>query len=252
MARFPFGRPVLPCPPSADGRRPVFVLGAYPSALHVRWTPPAPFRPIAALGVDNEPTPFWDGADQAARVERWARDVGWNPAWGAVAAVGSLNGPSGAWVSSRVLAPLGVTRGDAWITDCLDTYRASTGAAARLEDTYRPFAATVGLPPDALGPHPSESDIVTEALRDHRARLVAEIGTARPELVVTLGNAALRVLAGLGEVVGEPAPGKLAVAGYGRRLTLRVAGLDVEWLPLAHPAAPSVYQEAHAAWAAGL
>ncbi|MFN7143902.1 MAG: hypothetical protein ACK4YP_09015, partial [Myxococcota bacterium] len=171
VQRFPFGRPVLPCPPSADGPRPVFVLGAYPSALHVRWVPPAPFRSIAALGVDNEPTPFWDGADQEARVARWKVDVSWDPAWGEVAPVGTLNGPSGAWVGERVLRPLGVARSGAWITDCLDTYRASTGAEARLADTYRPFAATVGLPMDALGTHPSEGDIVTEALRDHRARL---------------------------------------------------------------------------------
>lgn len=145
--RFPFGRPVAPCPPSADGPRPVFVLGAYPSALHVRWTPPRPYRAVTALAVDNEPTPFWDGADQEARIESWKSAVRWAAAWGAVAPVGALNGPSGAWVADRVLRPLGVARGEAWITDCLDTYRASTGAAARLADTPRGNGSAIAIVP---------------------------------------------------------------------------------------------------------
>lgn len=59
---FFFGQPVLPRRAVADGQRDVFVLGAYPSALHVEWTPPSPHRPVRALAVDNEPEPFWNGA----------------------------------------------------------------------------------------------------------------------------------------------------------------------------------------------
>ena len=73
VGRFPFGAPVLPCgvelPEPCDG----FVLGAYPSAVHVRWTPPKTtgLKPISALAIDNEPTVFWDGSDAEDRVERW-------------------------------------------------------------------------------------------------------------------------------------------------------------------------------------
>lgn len=60
---FPFGQPVLPRQPSTEEPREVYLLGAYPSGLHVRWTPPAisgqDFRPIRALIADNEPVPFW-------------------------------------------------------------------------------------------------------------------------------------------------------------------------------------------------
>jgi len=55
--QFPFGAPVLARAPSADTARPLFVLGAYPSALHVRWTAPDGAS-IAAMPVDNEPEPF--------------------------------------------------------------------------------------------------------------------------------------------------------------------------------------------------
>jgi len=113
--------------------------------------------------------------------------VRWDAAWGTVAPVGRLNGSSGAWVAERVLAPLNVKRTDAWITDCLDTYRASVGAADRLRDTYRPFAAGAGLPLDEILPHPSENEIVEQALRHDRERLVAELKAAQPKMVVTLG-----------------------------------------------------------------
>jgi hypothetical protein len=49
--QFPFGIPVAPCPPSASSPRKLFVLGAYPSALHVAWVPPRPYRRVNALAV---------------------------------------------------------------------------------------------------------------------------------------------------------------------------------------------------------
>jgi hypothetical protein len=69
VAQFPFGAPVLACGTEMPTRQfPVLVLGAYPSALHVRWVPPEGYgRAVAALPVDNEPTPFWDGQQPSAQ-----------------------------------------------------------------------------------------------------------------------------------------------------------------------------------------
>lgn len=245
---FPFGRPVTPRLPSASSPRPLFVLGAYPSALHVEWIPPEPFSRIRAIPIDNEPSPFWDGADHAERVDLWKDEVGFDERWGSVKGVKRFNGPSGEWVREKVLAPLGCTSRDAWITDCLDTYRGSVGVTRRLTDTYDPFAKEYGLPAARLPLHPSEARIVEEALSHHAARLRGELAAARPELVVTLGNAALRVLAEITEHEGRP-PSKLGLDEYGQERTSRVAGRRVRWLPLAHPAAPDVYQRAHDGWA---
>lgn len=247
---FPFGRPVTPRPPSASSPRRVFVLGAYPSALHVEWTPPKPYRRIRALAVDDEPTPFWTGHDEATRVSAWCEAVGFRPSWGTVRGVGSLNGSSGLWVEREVLRPLGVTHAETWITDCLDMYRASTGVAARLADTYEPFGRAHGLPRAVLPPHPDENDIVREARAGHVDRRRRELRAAAPELIVTLGNAALRVVLDLVEVEGAPA--RLSVASYATRFACRFEGRSVAWLPLAHPAAPAVYQDAHVRWRAGL
>ena len=53
MNRFVFGRPVVPAKPVADGTRNFFVLGAYPSALHVQWRLPHNLGLIRAIAVDN-------------------------------------------------------------------------------------------------------------------------------------------------------------------------------------------------------
>jgi len=245
--RYPFGAVLTPRPPSANTARSIFVLGAYPSALHVDWTPPQPWSRVRAIPVDDEPTPFWDGTDEAERVASWVARVGFNAAWGYVGTVGELNGSSGVWVRDMVLAALGAAHADAWVSDCLDTYRASTGATRRLDDTYAPFALSVGLPAARLGDHPSEDAIVEEALRLHRKRLTDELAACAPALVVTLGNAALRVVREIVDGGGE-VPRKLNVHSYGIHHSIGIAGSRASLLPLAHPASPRVYQQAHHRW----
>jgi hypothetical protein len=244
---FPFGALVRPRPPSASTRRHLFILGAYPSALHVAWRPPTG-KPIKAMAVDNEPEPFWNGQNEAEHIARWKKAVKFREGeWGEFTGVGPLNGSSGSWVDDKVLAPLGATRDGACITDCVDTYFASDGLAARVTDTYAPFATRVGLPAARLGAHPSENTIVELGVRLHRERLLRELADAAPDIVVTLGNAALRVLR---EVVdAKDTASKLSAdENYGAEVTISVEGRRLAWVPLAHPAAPPAYQEVHSAW----
>jgi hypothetical protein len=249
---FPFGRPVQACRPSASAHRRVVVLGAYPSALHVSWTPPAPHRRIQAIAVENEPEPFWNGDDQAARVDAWKKSVGFDPErWGAVSPAGALNGSSGAWVDENVLGPLGITRAETWITDSLDTYRRSKDLAARLDDTYNPFAKGAGLPAAVLLQHPSEAEIIREALHEHQPRLREELATASPDVIVTLGNAALAVVRDLLPRVGGADTRRLSASEqYATVVRVRIGHREADLLPLAHPAAPAAYQEAHRKWCA--
>ena len=250
--RYPFGSPVTARPASADGPRRVLVLGAYPSAVHVRWRPPAGLgRAVRAVPVADEPTPFWDGADADRHVEAWRRDVGWNDEWGHVEVPAELNGPSGKKVDELILRPLGVSRDETWITDCLDTYRASTSVMRALASVYDPLITRLGLPPHDLQPHPGENQIVAEAVTAHRDRLRDELRRCQPELVVTLGNAALRTLR---EVVddaehGPPATG-LVADGYPHGGAVVVAAHRTRFLALAHPGSRGGWPQRHAAWAA--
>jgi hypothetical protein len=245
--QFPFGAPVRSVARPPSGHRRVFVLGAYPSALHIRWTPPdgSDLRPVRALAVDNEPEPFWDGADDAELVAAWAAEW-FTEEYGRLSPAGKLNGSSGRWVDDRVLRPLAARREEVWFTDCLDTYRGSRGQAKRIRDTYAPYAGQADLPQAILGEHPSETAIVRECLDGHRQRLLDELDGVTPDLVVTLGNAAARVFHELIGLDGVAPP--LAREGYGEFVHVALSGRAIQWLPLVHPGAPSTWQQRHGEW----
>lgn len=239
--------------PIATGPRPLFILGAYPSAFHVAWRPPAAsgLDPIKAVAVDNEPEPFWTGADEASRLISWKSAVQFDSdRWGEVGPVGRLNGSSGRWLDEQILGPLGYCRAKTWITDCLDTYSCSSSLRRRLSDTYDRMP---GLPQWNLPAHPSEEDIVKQSINDHMVRIRSELDAAWPTRILTLGNAALRVLAQLVHAArGTSIPNRLSAdaAGYGQPVLVHLQGRSVEWIPFAHPAAPKPYQDAHRAWLA--
>src|SRR6478736_3504366 len=141
--RFPFGRPAGPRPPRkpSAARAEVLVLGVYPSALHVRWTPPRwateqdpEINAVGALAVDDEPEVFWNGNGEATLVERWKNAVGFRDgdqagAWGTVRPAG--NGTSGRPVVDRVLEPLGIDPSAAWFTDAVNTYFVKSGRGSQ-------------------------------------------------------------------------------------------------------------------------
>lgn len=244
---FLFGTPVAPCHAAASGVRRLFVIGAYPSALHVQWRAPGWKRPIQAVAVDNEPEPFWTGTDEVVRIRAWMATVALPASVGQFTPCGRLNGSSGSWVEDRILRPLRTKRTDAWITDCLDTYRQSKPALRALEArSVKAVLRKHAIAAPQHQEHPSEDAIVAEALEQHQRRIQAELEEARPELVVSLGNAALRVLR---DLVDHAAPSRLSCGPeYGERRSIRFGGLPAEWIPLAHPAAPGRYQRAHYVW----
>lgn len=246
--QFPFGAPVASMAVEPKDERPVFVLGAYPSALHVRWTPTkgSGHKAVRALAVDNEPWPFWDGDDERERVAEWSEQW-FDDRFGVVVPAGHLNGSSGRWVRDQVLVPLGARADEVWITDCLDTYRASEGQRRRIADTYDPIADEVGLPPAQLTGHPGEAEIVREALDSQRHRLLRELEVVSPDVIITLGRAAARVLHALLKLDGEA---DLSQDDYGVFAHVVLQGRPVQWVALAHPGAPARWQAVHEQWVA--
>ena len=223
MGRFPFGAPVVACAIEVpQSRFAIVVVGAYPSAVHVRWCPPSGFgRPVSALPVGNEPSAFWDGTGAEDLIERW-RSRYFDSAWGTISAPVGLNGSSGRDLQQRWLRPLGYDRGEAFITDCLPTARASIGGARRLADRYHPVVTALGAPPAEMARHPSEAAIVAEALKEHAHRIAEQVAQAAPDVIITLGNAAARVIAALGGQAGREAV--LAPDTYGRERHVVVGG----------------------------
>jgi uracil-DNA glycosylase len=227
----------------------VFVLGAYPSALHITWTSPPDGSGkrvrINALPVDNEPVPFWDGSNEGGLVDAW-RGHRFDNGWGVAEPAGPRNnGSSGRSLDDHYLEPLGLTRDEAWITDCLDTYRMSTGVERALSERFTPIVTDVDLQP-SLGGHPGDRAIVSEALELHRDRLHEELRTAAPEVVITLGNAARRVFA---SVTDTPLDSRvLTVDGYGTAIR---TSTGARWFAVAHPGTLSKlesWRTAHEHW----
>lgn len=250
---FPFGRPatVRPPRPAIGGPAKVFVLGVYPSALHVRWCRPDGVVRVQALAVDDEPEVFWDGADAEERVKYWAQQVGWQRSWGWVTASG--NGTSGRAVVRDVLGPLGIERGEAHFTDCYRRYLVKSGAGsqrAAMEAAYAPFAAARGLPPVSLPGRPADAALVRMAVAEEGGELMAQVRASEADLVVTLGQPAADVLAHLSAI------DRVVLrrdSGYGSVRRLRIGHAAVNWLPLKHPGQrSSVWQEHHQAWARSL
>ena len=247
---FPFGQPVTSCAKPVATQHDWFVLGAYPSALHVAWTPPegtsSPVARIAAIPVDNEPEPFWDGHDETDRIEAWKTAVGFADKWGQVSPVGKLNGSSGAWVREQVMDKFGFSRKDAVVTDCLDSYFASIDGARALTERFAPFAAAHNVEGGRLPAHPSEGQIVAIATAQHGERLVEELAAAAPRYVITLGNAALRVMRNtVMSLVESPKSLNTHPGLYGKSIPIALGDHQMAWFPLAHPAAPKQYQGVH-------
>jgi uracil-DNA glycosylase len=244
---FPFGRPVQRRRPSAKSRRRVFVLGAYPGALHIAWWSPAR-KEVKALPVDNEPAAFWTGSDERTHIDEWKRAVGFRVGeWGEVETSDEVNGKAGRWLDDAVLSPLGVTRDEACLSYCVDTCFADAAVGFAVSDRYQPVASEAGLPEARLPPRPRDGALVALAVEAHRQRLLRELAMVVPEIVVTLGNAALRVLRAITEAKGGLA--RLHPdASYGLEQPLTFGTRRAAWIALTHHEAAPIYAEAHACW----
>lgn len=249
---FPFGRPALeqPSRPARSRSADVFVLGVYPSALHVRWQSPSG-QVVGALAVDDEPEVFWDGADQNDQVARWAQSVGWSPEWGTITPAG--NGTSGRSVVERVLTPLGTGPARTHFTDCVRTYFAKRGPGtqeARITQVYEPMARARGLPSASLPPRPDPAAMVRLALEKDRGFLAEELRRSDADTVVTLGQEAADVFA---SVVGHPRVELRPIESYGQARTVRVGRGALSWFPLVHPGQRMPHwRSTHDAWVQSL
>jgi hypothetical protein len=271
---FPFGRlSTLRPPRRPTGPSRLFVLGVYPSALHVRWTPPAWAKSqlgidsIAALAVDNEPTVFWDGADATRHFDLWRAAVGFRDGdetgnWGHASPAG--NGTSGRPVLERVLKPLGVGVAETWFSDVVNRFFVKRGTAKKrqqadaISGSYTPFATELALPAAVLPERPRPEELIDLALREHRERIRSEIAEAKAPVVVTLGEEARRVLLALADhAEGSPTMAldrrRLSESpkSYGAQGGIRIGDIDAAWHALVHPGQRSeVWKGWHDEWIA--
>lgn len=234
MGIFPFGRPATDRPPRVPaGDADLFVLGVYPSALHVRWQRPNGAVHVQALAVDDEPEVFWDGADGAERVRRWSEQVGWQPSWGRVSSSG--NGTSGRAVNEDVLVPLGTRLDRCYLTDCLPRYHVKYGRGSQgdaMTERYAGFADALGLPTFSLPRRPTRSALVRQAIVENGDALREQLSRSGADVVVTLGEEAADVFAAIADIERVVLQRDET---YGRERRLPPGRNVRAWIPLKHP-----------------
>lgn len=263
--RFPFGQPndERPARAATEERPEALVVGVYPSAFHVSWSPPLDLdtRPVAkrrfpfigSLAVDVEPTVFWDGADPAPRklLESWKAAVGFQDSWGFV--VPGNNGPSGQGLENSYLRPLGLGTNRVAMTDAIPWYFVKSSQL----DAIRRLAAfnLPGVDQGELPERPTPRRLTQMATGEPRAsQLRAEIVDSGAPLVITLGQEALDTIRGISTLV-RGVPTRLSHDdSYGAEGTIDLEGNIFRFLPLAHPglirqsAKNSPWRIAHNRW----
>ena len=244
---FPFGQPVRRVVQKDRGPKRAFVLGAYASAVHARWIDENGVTLIRAVGVASEPCIFWAGKGAEDIVAAIDVPLG---AGRLVPAPCSLNGPSGRSIDRDFLAPLRLSREDAWLCDLVPHSCMNVRQAAAIERHYVPKAERYRLPCVAwpLLPKPLANTA-------RREEIVAELRASEAEVIVTLGDLPLRWF---GRAYGSK--GTLGAYGrdlqsYGRLRAIVIGGRKLKLLPLVHPrqaaglGSHSAYWKAlHAKW----
>lgn len=226
---FPFGQELHPLVQEDTTSKKVFVLGVYASAVHARWKKDGQII-CQALAVASEPRIFWDGDPEEAK--QIIAKVAIPPEVGTLEPAGrQLNGPSAKVLDENILAPLGYTRADAWLCDCLPETRLNPSQVKVIRERYNPLTEQFGLNPVTIPKRPNtfcdtaRSVEITKELMDSGAQLLVLLGDI--PIAQYLNRVADVPYSTLGEYVD--------LYGYGNPTQTVINGKIIKVLPLAHP-----------------
>ena len=247
--QYPFGEYVRPLVQEDRSPKEAFVLGVYASAVHARWKKDNSII-CQALAVASEPRIFWDGNPDEAR-EIISR-IRIPEELGVLEPAGShLNGPSAKVLNDHILAPLGFTRSDAWLCDCLPETRLNPSQVKVINEKYNPLRKEYGLNDVTIPKRPS-------ALCDEKRaeEIVDELMQSQAELLVLLGDIPIdQFLRRVADVPYSTLQEYADLYGYGNLSNATIRGENIRVLPLAHPrqigalgAHSERWHKAHAEW----
>jgi len=224
LGTFPFGQPVEPLVQHDRGPKKVFVLGVYASAVHARWIGPDGKDRVKALAVASEPHIFWrgEGADEIIAEITIPEELGM-----LVPAAGRLNGPSGAALDEMFLDPLGINRDDAWLCDLVPHSCVNPSQRKAIKREYTPVIYQFKLPVPSVPPVPK---ILADDAR--RREILDEIRESQAELLVLLGDKPIQSFL---KHFDDRWKRLADFSPYGQRHRVRLDGLEIDVLPLAHP-----------------
>lgn len=226
---YPFGQMLHPLVQEDTSPKKVFVLGVYASAVHARWKRNGQVI-CQALAVASEPRIFWDG--NPIEVKRIIDAIEISAELGALEPAGRhLNGPSAKVLDENILAPLGFTRKDAWLCDCLPETRINPSQAKVISEKYNPLISQYGLNQVTIPIRPS-----TFCDKRRSIEISEELMQSEADLLVLLGDIPIRQY--LNRIVDVPYTSLeeyVRSYGYGNATEISINGKTIQVLPLAHP-----------------
>lgn len=247
--QYPFGEYVRPLVQEDRSPKKVFVLGVYASAVHAKWKKDNNIV-CQALAVASEPRIFWDGNPDEARAIISRIHI--PEELGTLEPAGNhLNGPSAKVLDDHILRPLGFTRSDAWLCDCLPETRLNPSQAKVIEERYDPLIEVYGLNEVTIPRRPSVF------CDEKRAEEIAdELLQSQAELIVLLGDIPIeQFLRKVSDVSYSTLQEYADQYGYGNLSDAVIRGKIFRVLPLAHPrqigalgAHSEKWHQAHAEW----
>ena len=226
---FPFGQELRPLVQEDVNPKKVFVLGVYASAVHARWKKGGQII-CQALAVASEPRIFWDGDPEEAK--RIIDAVAIPPELGILEPAGrQLNGPSAKVLYENILAPLGYTRADAWLCDCLPETRLNPSQAKVIRERYNPLIEKYHLNPVTIPNRPSGF-----CSKQRSAEITEELMQSEAETLILLGDIPIaQYLKKVADVPYATLGEYVQMYGYGNPTETIINGRKIQVLPLAHP-----------------
>lgn len=223
--QFPFGQPLHTVQQTDRTPKRVFVLGVYASAVHARWIGSDGKDVVQALAVASEPCIFWKGQGAADIIKQ----ISIPPELGKLeAADAQFNGPSGIALDERILAPLGLTREDAWLCDLIPHSCANVGQQKAITERYAPLVGQYGLP-EATVPKVPDGELADSK---RRAQIISELHESEASILILLGDQPIKWFL---NKVGQPWKRLSEFKPYGLMHSIRLDGMKLHVLPLVHP-----------------
>lgn len=226
---YPFGEKVQPLVQQDRTKKKVFVLGVYASAVHARWINNGGVV-CQALAVASEPRIFWDGNGDEAKAIIGRIKI--PEEFGRLEPAGrNLNGPSAKVLDEHILAPLGFTRNDAWLCDCLPETRLNPSQVKVINERYNPLKEKYGLNDVTIPKRP------TTFCDEIRAKeITEELIESGAQLLVLLGDIPIaQYLNRVADVPYKSLQEYVDIFGYGNPSDIMINDKVIKVLPLAHP-----------------
>ena len=227
--QFPFGEYVHSLKQEDRTPKKVFVLGVYASAVHACW-----YKGMniisTAIAVASEPRIFWDGNEK----EAWEiiKRIHIPPELGKLRPASSyLNGPSAKVLDNDILAPLGYSRKDSWLCDCLPQTRLNSNQVKLLNREYNPIREQYGLNEVTIPVRPTAF-----CSNERAAEITDELMKSQAETLILLGDIPMKqYLKKVADVPYNSLNEYIKEYGYGADTVVTIGGKQFKLIPLVHP-----------------